>query len=157
MLKKSVTQTDVVKLLNEMLLKDPKCVKKLFEHRVPCNGAISCHPTIQVLILENQDGPLVGLLGILNGLFGIGDDGFGAFAMEIDDDGNILKFLTADELKPKPTYLDSKKRYERVMKKVSPEHQYPMVEMTCYSCKKEHECEFAWDPYNTDGDCLAEK
>lgn len=157
MLKNSVTQTDVVNLLNEMLLKDPKCVKALFEHRVVCNEAIASHPTIQVQLFDEQDQPLVGILGILNGLFGIAEDGFGAFAMEVDEDGNILKFMTADDLNPKSVYLNSKKRYEKVMEKMPPEYQPAMETMTCYDCEKESECRLAWDPYNTDGDCLAEK
>lgn len=28
---------------------------------------------------------------------------------------------------------------------------------TCLHCGAEGKCEFAWDYYNTDGDCLAEK
>jgi hypothetical protein len=29
---------------------------------------------------------------------------------------------------------------------------------TCLKCKvDDKQCEFAWDPYNTDGDCLASK
>ena len=31
-------------------------------------------------------------------------------------------------------------------------------EFTCYDCPAAVVgCEFAWDPYNTDGDCLADK
>lgn len=29
--------------------------------------------------------------------------------------------------------------------------------ITCADCALNDECEFAWDFYNTDGDCLAEK
>ena len=29
--------------------------------------------------------------------------------------------------------------------------------VTCVDCLCRFTCEFAWDPYNTDGDCLAEK
>lgn len=28
---------------------------------------------------------------------------------------------------------------------------------TCDDCPARHKCELAFDPYNTDGDCLAEK
>lgn len=31
------------------------------------------------------------------------------------------------------------------------------VVFTCDNCDAAPECEFAFDPYNTDGDCLAEK
>lgn len=29
--------------------------------------------------------------------------------------------------------------------------------MTCHRCSEKDVCEYAWDPYNTDGDCLASK
>lgn len=28
---------------------------------------------------------------------------------------------------------------------------------TCWNCVDNKTCKFAWDPYNTDGDCLADK
>ncbi len=30
-------------------------------------------------------------------------------------------------------------------------------ETTCVDCNRRHSCNFAWDAYNTNGDCLAEK
>jgi hypothetical protein len=30
-------------------------------------------------------------------------------------------------------------------------------EMTCFECGANKTCEWAWDHYNTNGDCLAEK
>ena len=29
--------------------------------------------------------------------------------------------------------------------------------LTCNKCPDVEECPYAWDPYNTDGDCLADK
>jgi hypothetical protein len=29
--------------------------------------------------------------------------------------------------------------------------------ITCETCRSNDDCEFAWDLYNTNGDCLAEK
>jgi hypothetical protein len=34
---------------------------------------------------------------------------------------------------------------------------YEPERFTCYGCAARELCEFAWDSYNTDGDCLAEK
>lgn len=28
---------------------------------------------------------------------------------------------------------------------------------TCYTCDLKDACDYAWDPYNLDGDCLANK
>lgn len=30
-------------------------------------------------------------------------------------------------------------------------------DMTCHDCEHTGTCEFAWDLYNTNGDCLAQK
>ena len=30
-------------------------------------------------------------------------------------------------------------------------------ELTCFTCRDNSTCPYAWDDYNTDGDCLAEK
>lgn len=30
-------------------------------------------------------------------------------------------------------------------------------ELSCYTCQDNQECEYAWDAYNTNGDCLALK
>lgn len=79
----SVTADDVVALLNEAFSLDPAAVQALVDHRVPCNKALGDHPTIQVGIAANwrkrrpNDHNLpddaeytVGLLGLLNGIFG---------------------------------------------------------------------------------------
>lgn len=34
---------------------------------------------------------------------------------------------------------------------------FGIAKFTCDDCGARHDCEFAFDPYNTDGDCLAEK
>ena len=33
----------------------------------------------------------------------------------------------------------------------------PDEDYTCFTCPEKETCPFAFDPYNTDGDCLAEK
>ena len=33
----------------------------------------------------------------------------------------------------------------------------PPDNLTCYDCKLTEECPYAYDPYNTDGDCLMSK
>jgi len=70
--------------LNELVKTDAEALHKLIETRVPCNRAMADHPTIQVQAAgkDNQDVKdsteeqwTVGLLGILNGLFGAYRDG----------------------------------------------------------------------------------
>lgn len=96
MLKETVNAQDVCDVLNEMLKLDKTCITALVNHREPCNDAIANHPTIQV---QQYSGEIskVGLIGVLNGIFGIREDGMGAIAMVIEDDGSISGFKkTAD-------------------------------------------------------------
>jgi len=32
-----------------------------------------------------------------------------------------------------------------------------LEDLTCHTCKDKHDCPYAYDPYNTNGDCLAIK
>ena len=82
MLKDFVTIDDVVELLNDAVDKDPEAIYKLAVNRVPCNAMLADHPTIQVG--KFGDEYKVGLIGILNGIFGIADDGFGAIAGDFE-------------------------------------------------------------------------
>lgn len=71
-IKESVTIKDVVALLNRAAKKDLVAMRSLIETRVPCNKALGDDPTI----LVTEEGS-VGLLGIINGLFGVDDKGWG--------------------------------------------------------------------------------
>ena len=68
----SVTIDGAVKLLNEMLAADVGATAALIANRVPCNKALADHPTIQVH--RQHDVTFVGLLGVINGLFGVDSD-----------------------------------------------------------------------------------
>jgi len=78
-------------------------------HRVPCNEALGDHESIQVAAFDVFDsvapavytGPYtVGMLGIINGLFGIGPDGWGYIIGHTDDDGQFVKFEYRPPRKP---------------------------------------------------------
>lgn len=85
MLKESVTVDDAIALLNEMLLCDIAATAALLANRVPCNQALADHDTIQV---NAQHGAFfVGMLGVINGLFGVSNNGSGAIAYVFDNDG----------------------------------------------------------------------
>lgn len=102
MIRMSVTPRDVVALLNEINAFDPVLARGLVENRVPCNAAIADHPSIQVN--EQADGSTaVGVLGVLNGLFGTTSRRFGIIAAEMDEStGQVLCFkLTEND--PCPT------------------------------------------------------
>lgn len=82
MLKESVTIDDAIELLNDALNKDPMAMWALATTRVTCNEVLADHPTIQVG--KYSDDYKVGLIGILNGIFGAADDGYGAIAGDFE-------------------------------------------------------------------------
>jgi len=93
MIKETVTIDQVLELLNEMLAIDPEAVQNLVNSRVKCNEALSNHPTIQVRQYEDDEYPQVGIIGVVNGFFGIDDvSGMGAICCHDDGSGKILKF-----------------------------------------------------------------
>lgn len=78
MVKRRVTPGGVVKLLNEMVKLDRKAVDDLISHRATCNEELSKHRTVQVRkIGRNYQ---VGLLGVLNGIFGVDERDRGIIA-----------------------------------------------------------------------------
>jgi len=79
MIQESITADEVVAFLNEALKTDPDAMNRLFEKKALCNKAMVDHPTIQV-DCEEPGFPKFGVLGLLNGLFGVDDDGWGAIA-----------------------------------------------------------------------------
>jgi hypothetical protein len=99
MLKETVSAQDVCDLLNELLLLDPICVNNLISNRVECNESIANHPTAQVHQYIDDESPKIGLLGVLNGLFGTGEDGRGILFCEVDLIGRIKEFNLTKEVK----------------------------------------------------------
>lgn len=73
MMREFVSAGHAVRFLNELARLDPVAMLALVGQRVPCNQAIVDHPTVQVT--DHAGHPEVGLLGVLNGLFGVFDEG----------------------------------------------------------------------------------
>jgi len=93
-LKEAVIDDEVVAFLNEILRLDRQAVSALFNVRVPCGDALGAHPTVQVQAGTSPGESLsVGPLGVLNGIFGADEDGWGPISMEVSDDGTILQFF----------------------------------------------------------------
>lgn len=67
------TEVSAVRILNNALKADPVAINKLFswQNRIPCNEELAKHKTIQVNRLDGEEKKWnIGLLGLLNGLFG---------------------------------------------------------------------------------------
>ena len=88
------TPAEAVEVLNRIHTADPTVLEALVNHRVPCNQAVVDDPTVQVG-LGDCWGPVatVGLLGILNGIFGVREDGQGYIAAwRGSESGRIERF-----------------------------------------------------------------
>lgn len=95
MLKESITIDDTIELLNQMLQLAPETVKHLIDARVSCNAALADHPAIQVRRYNTHKGTSyeIGILGILNGLFGADENGYAPIAVCANkDNGSIVQF-----------------------------------------------------------------
>lgn len=87
-----VTPQNVVDTLNKLYEMDKDAVQGLTDYRVACNEAITGHPTVQVgnadiwrkarpdLHLSENAEHTVGLIGILNGFFGMNENRSGPIA-----------------------------------------------------------------------------
>ena len=90
MLKENVSIDEAIDLLNDMLRIDPMATNVLFCAAAPVNQALRDHPTIQV---GGEPGyfPVVRLMGVINGIFGVDENVCGAIAAEYDN-GRIIGF-----------------------------------------------------------------
>ena len=75
-----------VRVLNEALEADPEAIHRLFNMRVSVNDELGQHPTIQVWSREETStGQLeLRVLGLINGLFGIFDNGSGYIGVDVE-------------------------------------------------------------------------
>lgn len=94
---RSVTIDQVIEYLNELLELDKPVIAAMVANRIPCNQKFADHPTVQVH--SQHGGYHVGLLGILNGMFEVLDNGWGPITMVFDDDSNLLHFRRTENKK----------------------------------------------------------
>lgn len=96
MIKEQVSIDEVLAVLNDAVTTDRKAMTDLIEARVSCNRQLANHPTIQVRDFPGE-GCRVGVLGILNGIFGIDDiTGNGIMAASYDKDGHLVGFVRVE-------------------------------------------------------------
>lgn len=85
---KEVTIDDAIEFLNQLLELDPHAIDDLVNHRVLCNTRIT-----DSKVITTPTGYL-GILGILNGLFGEENC---YIAAKANPDGSIVKFVRTDK------------------------------------------------------------
>src|SRR5574343_430828 len=98
MLRRGVTVQVLVDKLNEINALDPSVLPALIEYRVPCNRAMADHESVQVGETAHRDGFEVGMLGILNGIFGVGEDGWGFIQAHVDQLSGLISRFSARAL-----------------------------------------------------------
>jgi len=78
----------VIEFLNEIHKLDSEVLEKLIDFRVPVNEKLAWHETVQVVNDGTEEVPTykVGLLGIINGLCGIDEDGYGLVTANFEFD-----------------------------------------------------------------------
>lgn len=74
----------MIEYLNYILSEDRATISKMLLTRYPCNKEL----TDNTIILTNDEG--IRFLGILNGLFGLNEEGRGKITMELDTDTNLI-------------------------------------------------------------------
>lgn len=79
-----------IEVLNRIHKADPTVMDALIRFRVPCNDEVRDDPTVQVGMISGQ--AHVGILGIINGLFGTDENGWGFIYANFDGMGNLVDF-----------------------------------------------------------------
>ena len=98
MVKNEITIQGTVDFLNSLLAIDRQAITALFSMRMACNTDLADHETVQVGVEGNY--AQVGMIGVLNGLFGKDQYGWGHISADYDN-GMIIKFrlLTIEDVK----------------------------------------------------------
>jgi hypothetical protein len=100
MIKETVSIDEAIALLNEILQLDPEVANIMVKHHFICNEMIANHATIQVQATEmnpfqrvgNKTEGWVGILGVINGMFGVHENGMGPICYEINKNEMIVRF-----------------------------------------------------------------
>ena len=86
---------ELIEFLDSLAKLDPVAIGKLVAARIPCNDALSAHPTVQTGF--SMGIAEVGMLGIINGYAGIYDigkrRGWGPIAAVVEIDGRCTGFV----------------------------------------------------------------
>lgn len=88
----NVSVDHAIGVLNRIHKADSSVLNALINYRVPCNEELADDPTVQVGKRNPGPGMEVGLLGIINGIFGVQKDNTGYIAAVADGNGMLIRF-----------------------------------------------------------------
>lgn len=95
-MRESITITEAINYLNELANIDRKAICDLVNARVRCTETLAAHPTAQVGAVESAtDKYEIGMLGLLNGMFGVDQHGWGPIMAIFGEDGDLIGFRHA--------------------------------------------------------------
>jgi hypothetical protein len=105
--KEKISLSQVIGILNSAIRADRKAIQTLIESRKPCNKKLANHPSIQVGYNKRSKKYRVGLLGMLNGLFGVDKNMFGGISAVFT---TKLKKLIRFEITPTDRITKNKRK-----------------------------------------------
>lgn len=88
-MKQQITIDEVIEFLNSLIAIDASAVAELVKTHVPCNEALAEHPTVQAS--TDFYGCNVGMLGIINGMFGVDERSWGPICW-VTENGKPVRF-----------------------------------------------------------------
>lgn len=94
---RAITPEHAIRVLNEALALDHESIRNLFAVRHLATPALGAHPSIQVRS-QGGDRETVGLLGLLNGIFGTRPDGWGFISAVYETSAEGVERLERFEL-----------------------------------------------------------
>lgn len=99
---KPVSLDEALAVLNRIHAADPRVMPLLLGTRVMCNEALADDPTVQVGCVRRTVDVVpgvweVGFLGILNGIFGVDETGWGYIAAKFSDAGDLIEFVRREQ------------------------------------------------------------
>jgi len=81
--------TKAIDVLNDALSRDPEAMTRLVNLRVPCRKELGQHSTIRIQRLGDEH--RVGILGLINGIFGDWPSGVIGAEGPLDDAGHFIR------------------------------------------------------------------
>lgn len=92
-MKESVTIDELISFLNDLVAIDAHAIFALITTRTLCNKELADHPTVQAREFNHgghDRGYEVGVLGLLNGVFGVDSDSWGPITAILNERGTRL-------------------------------------------------------------------